>query len=148
MKERPTMKEVYMDFARQLAKRSTCQELQVGAVIASKDFEQIYAVGYNGNAKGMRNNCDGIGWKNSCGCIHAEQNALIKCSVKDKEKVMFITMSPCSMCAKLIINSGFSEIYINKIWKDTTGLLLLSKAGIATTELILEDGYYAKPRTY
>ena len=136
---RPSMEKVYMDFAKSLATRGTCVERQVGVVVTSRDYEQVYSVGYNGNASGRRNTCDHIGWKGSCGCIHAEQNALIKCSVKDKKKVMFMTLSPCPLCAKMMVNSGFSVVFISEVWKDLSGINILKDAGIGVF-VMAEDG--------
>lgn len=132
---RPGMHAVYMDFALLIAQRSTCLERQVGCVITSADYENVYSVGYNGNASGRLNECDGIGYKGSCGCVHAEQNALIKCNVKDKNKIMFCTLAPCAMCAKLIVNSGFMKVFIRQDWKDTSGIDILTDAGILVSRI-------------
>ena len=56
--ERPTFEQVYMDFAESIARRSTCRRLQVGTVITTTDFRKVLAVGYNGNASGLPNECD------------------------------------------------------------------------------------------
>lgn len=130
---RPSMPDIYMDMAFNISMRSTCTERHVGAVITSKDFENVYSIGYNGNYKGGPNTCDHVGIK--CGCIHAEINALIKCSIKDKQKVMFVTLAPCEMCAKTMINSGFSTIYYGCSWKDNPGISLLEGAGIKCIHL-------------
>lgn len=134
---RPSMPVTYMKFAKLMSRRSTCAQRSVGAVITSADFEQVYSVGYNGNAKGRINGCDGLGWKDSCGCIHAEMNALIKCSTKDITKVMFITLAPCSLCAKMMVNSGFSLVYYAEDWKSADGLKILREAGIKVIKLPL-----------
>lgn len=127
-KDRPLIQEVYSNFATEISKRSTCNELHVGAIVTSADFERIYSVGYNGGIKGGDNKCDNVGIK--CGCIHAEVNAMIKCSVIDKQKIMFVTTSPCEMCAKLIINAGFKAVYFSSLWKSTEGIFLIMKGGI------------------
>jgi dCMP deaminase len=132
---RPTMQEVYMKFAMEIANRSTCKERQVGCVVTSKDFENVYSVGYNGTYAGGANECDNITNKGGCGCVHSEVNALIKCSVKDKQKVIFITLSPCQDCAKLIINSGASKVYYAQDWKNNPGVELLKKANIECIKL-------------
>ena len=126
---------VYMKFAVLIAQRSTCLERQVGCVITSTDYENVYSVGYNGNAAGRDNECDGIGYKGSCGCVHAEQNALIKCNVKDKHKVAFLTLAPCTMCAKLMVNSGFSKVFYHEDWKNTEGIKILEFAKIEVTQI-------------
>ena len=132
---RPTMVSVYMEFAQLITQRSTCLERQVGCVITSADYENVYSIGYNGNAAGRDNECDGVGYKGSCGCVHAEQNALIKCNVKDKRKLMFCTLAPCTMCAKLMINSGFSKVFYHEDWKSAEGIRILRAAKIEVIKL-------------
>lgn len=121
MEERPKFEEIYMNLAIDLAKRGTCLQVgssgklrKAGAVITSGDFKHVLAVGYNGNYAGGPNKCDDPSASGDarCGCIHAEMNALVKCDNRIKDKVMFITSIPCSLCSKLIINSGFSRVYV------------------------------------
>jgi dCMP deaminase len=134
---RPSMPEVHMRFALDLANRSTCNERSVGCVITSSDFENVYSVGYNGNYVGGSNGCDHKGHK--CGCLHAEVNALIKCYVKDKDKVAFVTLAPCENCAKAMINSGFSKVYYAVSWKDNPGIQLLNWAGVECIQLAMME---------
>ena len=74
---RPPIFEVYMRMAEELAKRSTCARLKVGTVITDRYLENVVAIGYNGNARRFPNECDGSD-PGACGCIHSEQNALVK----------------------------------------------------------------------
>src|SRR5436190_22672404 len=75
--DRIPLEEVYMRMAEELAKRSTCARLQVGTVITTSDLTQVLGIGYNGNARGLPNRCDST-TPGSCGCLHSEQNALLK----------------------------------------------------------------------
>ena len=102
--DRIPLEEVYMRMAEELAKRSTCARNQVGSVIATGDLTQVLGIGYNGNARGLANHCDGSE-PGRCGCLHSEANALIKAGAQTPGKVMFVTVSPCVMCAMMIINS-------------------------------------------
>jgi deoxycytidylate deaminase len=68
MGDRPTFEAIYLAFAAQLAQRSTCGRLSVGCVITSTDFRYVYAVGYNGNAAGLKNGCD-QDVPGACGCV-------------------------------------------------------------------------------
>jgi dCMP deaminase len=103
---RPTFEEVYMQFAISISQRSTCSRLQVGAVITTTDFRKVLAIGYNGNASGLPNRCDSDE-PGKCGCLHAEENAVINCdSPRIVNKIFFCTHLPCTMCAKRIINLG------------------------------------------
>jgi len=70
--------------------------------------------------------------------VHAEMNAIAKCKSDDNSKVMICTLSPCVMCATLIVNTRFDCVYYLKEWKDTAGLEILEQAGIAHSLLILD----------
>src|SRR2546430_3764825 len=85
--------------AEELAKRSTCARLQVGTVVTDQVLENVLAIGYNGNARGLPNKCDSA-VPGSCGCIHSEMNALVKAPGSVRDKVVFVSASPCVMCAK------------------------------------------------
>lgn len=135
-KERESIESVLMKFALLLSARSTCERLRVGCVITSSDFQRIYSYGYNGNARGFPNKCDSSE-PGKCGCIHAEANALIKCSTIDSKKVIFITQSPCKMCAKMIVNSGASRVYYFSNYRSDEGLDVLSKGNIAISRMNL-----------
>ena len=103
---RPTFEEIYLRLAFIMAKRSTCRRLQVGTVITSTDYRKVLAVGYNGNASGLRNDCDRSD-PGACGCLHSEENAIINCdSPRFIEKYAFVTHHPCAACAKRFINLG------------------------------------------
>lgn len=111
---RPSFETIYMRLARELAARSTCKRGQVGTVITSTDFRKVLAVGYNGNAAGFPNRCDRDEVGN-CGCLHSEENAVINCdSPRYVEKLVFVTILPCVMCAKRLINlGGVRKVYFN-----------------------------------
>jgi dCMP deaminase len=121
--------EVYMRMAEDLAKRSTCVRLQVGTVITDALLENVLAIGYNGNAKGLPNRCDSA-VPGQCGCIHSEMNALVKAPGAVKDKVVFVTDSPCVMCAKLMINSGITHVFYRRPYRDPSGIELLVTAGV------------------
>ena len=121
--------EVYMRMAEELAKRSTCARLKVGTVVTDAELENVLAIGYNGNAKGLANRCDSA-VPGNCGCIHSEVNALVKAPGAVKDKVLFLTNSPCVICAKLMINSGVTHVFYRTRYRDPTGVELLSSAGV------------------
>lgn len=126
---------VFKRFAEDLAALSKCNERHVAAVITDKDLTQVYSIGLNGGPKGLVDCMCAIDGK--YGCIHAEINALVKCTNTDSDKVMFVTLSPCKQCAAAIINApgGFSAVYYIEQWKDTTGIELLKAAGIKVQQL-------------
>lgn len=121
--------EAYMRMAEELAKRSTCARLQVGTVITDEMLEHVVALGYNGNARGFPNRCDSD-VPGKCGCIHSEQNALVKAPGDLRNKVAFITASPCPMCAKLIIQANVSFVYYRNAYRDPAGVELLEKGAV------------------
>jgi dCMP deaminase len=121
--------EVYMRMAEELAKRSTCSRLQVGTVVTEPRLENVLAIGYNGNARGLPNRCDSK-VPGQCGCIHSEVNALVKAPGSIKDKVVFVTSSPCVMCGKLMINSGVTHVFYRELYRDPSGVELLADAGV------------------
>ena len=137
-KQRPTLPQIFGQFARLVATRSTCKRLNVGSVVTNGDFTRVLAIGYNGNARGLPNTCDRDEAGN-CGCIHSEINALLKLDYTEPEKIMFITDSPCVACSKAIINAGIQHVYYLREYRVSTGLGLLRGAGIETTLLTLPD---------
>ncbi len=120
-----------MRMAEELAKRSTCARSQVGTVITTGDLTQVLGIGYNGNARGLPNRCDGTE-PGACGCLHSEANALIKAGAQIPGKVMFVTMSPCVMCAKMVVNSNVRRVYYRTPYRDSAGLRVLRLAGVET----------------
>ena len=127
--DRIPLEEVYMRMAEELAKRSTCARLQVGSVITTGDLTQVLGIGYNGNARGLPNRCDSTE-AGACGCIHSEQNALIKAGAQLSGKVMFVSASPCVMCAKMIINANVARVYYREAYRDPAGLNVLRQGGV------------------
>ena len=127
--DRIPLYEVYMRMAEELAKRSTCARLQVGTVITDAWLENVVAIGYNGNARGLPNRCDST-VPGSCGCIHSEINALVKAPGGMRDKVVFLTDSPCVACAKAMINSGVTHVFYRRKYRDPSGVELLQRVGI------------------
>ncbi|PYP50013.1 MAG: hypothetical protein DMD45_12550 [Gemmatimonadetes bacterium] len=127
--DRIPLYEVYMRMAEELAKRSTCVRLQVGTVVTDQQLENVLAIGYNGNARGLPNKCDSA-VPGSCGCIHSEMNALVKAPGSVRDKVVFVSASPCVMCAKLIINSGVTHVFYRKAYRDPSGIEVLAQGKV------------------
>lgn len=127
--DRPPLYEVYMRMAEELAKRSTCARLQVGTVVTDPMLEHVLAIGYNGNARGFPNRCD-TQEPGKCGCIHSEMNALVKAPGHMRDKVAFVSASPCVMCAKLMIQANVSHVFFRDAYRDPAGLSVLEKGGV------------------
>jgi dCMP deaminase len=134
--QRPPLYEVYMRMAEELAKRSTCARLQVGTVLTDARLEHVVSIGYNGNARGFPNRCDSAE-AGRCGCIHSEMNALVKSPGEMRDKVAFVTASPCVMCAKLMVQAHVSHLFYRNAYRDASGLEVLEQARIATVHYTL-----------
>jgi deoxycytidylate deaminase len=138
------MQDRHMRTAFLWAERGTCirtnsagQRMQVGAVITSEDMTDIYGIGYNGNAHGLPNKCD-TDVPGACGCIHAEENAVIKCGRRPEPKYVFTTHLPCVACAKRIINlKGVVKVFWAIPYRIETSLEILKQVGIANERLVL-----------
>jgi dCMP deaminase len=136
--KRLSFEEIYMQLAFMLARRSTCVRLQVGAVVVSEDYSRVYGIGYNGNAKGLPNQCES-NIPGDCGCLHAEDNALLKVAEGPQvPKIMFITHQPCAYCAKRIVNKGgIKKVYFCEPYRLTRGLEILRECGIEVVQVEL-----------
>lgn len=133
MTKRPTMEETLMRMAEVVALRSTCARARVGCVVATGDLTSVVSMGYNGNARGLPNRCDSDE-PGACGCLHAEENALLKAPY-GAPLVMFTTTSPCPTCAKRVLNSSVRTVYYREVYRRRAGLYILEDAGIEVTHL-------------
>lgn len=125
-----------MQFAHLIAEnRSTSPRLRVAAVVVTEDNTQVIALGYNGMAKGEDDVPDSPEPGES-GAIHAETNALIKCDFNtSKRKVMYVTHSPCRLCARQIINAGVWRVVYDQLYRDTSGIDLMRNLGVEVLQL-------------
>ncbi len=124
-----------MAIARTVAARSYDPRLKVGAIVVSSDNTQMLSGGYNGNYAGGPNEHESSEPGQS-GFIHAEINALIKLDFNfSKEKHMYLTHSPCRMCAKCIINAGIAQVVYGEAYRDPSGVDLLRIAGVSAMSL-------------
>ena len=130
MSTRPSWDEVWIETAMLISRRSYDPRHRVGAVVVSADNTQVLAVGYNGNYSGGPNEVESS-TPGESGLIHAEINALLKLDYNNpKKKKLYVTLSPCRMCAKAIVNSGIDEVIYAEAYRDTSGLDILKDAGI------------------
>jgi len=127
---RPKWDRVWMEFVHIIARRSYDPRHQVGAVVVSGDNTQVLAVGYNGNYRGGPNEAESL-VPGESGMLHAEINALLKMDYNNpKKKILYVTLSPCKMCAKAIINAGINKVVYDEQYRDTAGLEILQNSGI------------------
>jgi len=140
--ERPTIDEYFIRFAELASTRSTCIRRHVGAVLVRD--KHILSTGYNGAPTGMPHctpeTClrlrTGVkpGERHElCRGVHAEQNAIIQCAlhgVSSRGATLYVTHSPCTICAKMLINAGISRVVIARPYPDEEGIRMLREAGI------------------
>ena len=140
--ERPSNDEYFMEMAYLASSRSTCMRRKVGAVIV-KD-KHVLSTGYNGSPKGTQH-CEVHGciriqqnipsgtMHEVCRGVHAEQNAVAQSAyfgVSVKGGTLYTTTYPCSMCAKILINSGISEIVYDEGYPDQLAKDLFAETDI------------------
>ena len=131
---RPNWDSIWVEFANSISRRSYDPRHQVGAVVVTEDNTQVLAIGYNGNYKGGPNEVESE-IPGESGMIHAEINALLKMDFNNpKKKKMYITMSPCRMCAKAIVNAGVKKIIYDEEYRDQGGTRLLADAGVEVSK--------------
>ena len=132
---RPSWDEIWANFAKQIARRSVDPKYKVGAVVVNDENTQVLSIGYNGDQKGGSNKRESLSMGNS-GFIHAEENALIKLDYNNpKYKKMYVTLSPCKMCAKKIVNAGIDEVVYLERYEQSNGIDILIDAGIVVRHL-------------
>ncbi|MFO7915491.1 MAG: cytidine/deoxycytidylate deaminase family protein [Candidatus Krumholzibacteriales bacterium] len=149
--KRPSWDEYFMEITRLVSERSTCLRRKVGAIIV-KD-KRIISTGYNGAPKGLAH-CLDIGCMRQkmevpsgerhelCRGVHAEQNAIIQAAGSGTSMngaTIYCTDSPCSTCAKMIINAGIIKLVLGARYPDRMGEELISEAGLKTVYLIQEE---------
>ena len=134
---RPSWDSIWMSVAKLISNRSVDPRRKVGAVIITFDNSQILSLGYNGNYTGGPNSVDSCEPGQS-GFIHAEINAIIKLDYNNhKEKIMYVTTSPCDHCAKCIINAGITTVVYDEEYRNIDGLKTLKASGITVKRFSL-----------
>ena len=121
----------YLRIAREWGKLSHCKRKQVGALIV-KD-RMIISDGYNGTPTGFENYCEDEEGYTKWYVLHAEANAILKVASSTqscKGATLYITLSPCKECSKLIHQAGIIRVVYQQGYKDDSGLKFLKKAGI------------------
>lgn len=133
--------EVYLKISKTWSTLSKAKRQKVGCLIV-KDGS-IISDGYNGTPKGFDNKCEMFDprfcWSQEVTkpeVLHAESNAITKLAKSTQSSVgatMYITISPCVECAKLIIQSGITRVVFGRVYKNLKGVTLLKKAKIEVT---------------
>ena len=153
------LKQAYMKTAETFAELSHAKRLHVGAIVAKDD--RIISIGYNGMPAGWDNNCedriyatewsiDNDRWeyqeedgtvynlKTKPEVLHAETNAIAKLAKSNESGLnasLFVTHAPCMDCAKLIYQSGISNVYYRNNYRESTGLDFLKQSGVIVEQI-------------
>lgn len=130
----------YLRIAQEWGKLSYCKRKHVGAIIV-KD-RMIISDGYNGTPSGFENCCEDDEGLTKWYVLHAEANAISKVARSTQScegATLYITLSPCRECSKLIHQSGIKRVVYQNGYRDTSGIDFLLKAGVEVAYIPLEE---------
>ena len=141
MKNKKQLKydQAYMRMALEWAKLSYCERKKVGALIV-KD-RMIISDGFNGTPSGFDNCCEDDSGATKWEVLHAEANAILKVASSTQSAngaTLYITLSPCTQCSKLIHQAGIKRVVFANAYKDASGIDFLDKAGVEIMHLPYE----------
>jgi len=121
----------YLKMAAEWAKLSHCRRKQVGALIVKDSM--IISDGYNGTPTGFNNCCEDENGETLWYVLHAEANAIMKVSKSTNNSngaTLYITLSPCKECSKLVLQAGIKRLVYLKSYKDDSGVKFLQRSGV------------------
>jgi len=128
----------YMKMALEWGKLSYCERRQVGALIV-KD-RMIISDGYNGTPAGFENICEDDEGYTKWYVLHAEANAILKVAASNqscRNATLYITLSPCKECSKLIHQAGIKRVVYLEEYKDNSGIKFLKKANVEVQQILI-----------
>lgn len=126
----------YLKMALEWAKLSHCQRKQVGALIVRD--RMIISDGYNGTPTGFDNCCEDETGETRWYVLHAEANAILKVAKSTHNAdgaTLYITLSPCKECSKLIVQAGIKRVVFHNGYKDQSGVNFLKESGIVVEQI-------------
>lgn len=130
----------YLRMAVEWARLSHCNRKKVGALIVKDGM--IISDGYNGTPSGFSNNCEDHNGDTHWYVLHAEANAIMKVARSTNNAsgaTLYITLSPCKECCKLVLQAGIRRLVYIHEYKDPTGIHFLNEAGVEVIQVPLED---------
>jgi len=142
MPNQQTLDSTYIRMAEVWGSLSKAKRRQVGCLIVKDN--RIISDGYNGTPHGFDNTCEfdtRFGTETKPEVLHAESNAITKLAKSTQSSdgaTVYVTLSPCFDCSKLMIQSGIVRVVYKEAYKDLSGIDLLTKAGIVV-ECITDD---------
>jgi dCMP deaminase len=143
---------VFVDILTSIKNLSNSSTTKVGCMALRKDFSKIASFGYNGSYSGAGIN-DETGTEEDSlvpgesGFIHAEVNMIAKFNEHDPENyIILLTLSPCKMCTKILVNAGFKHVYWLTDYRDTDHLSIFKNVGITSGNIqnLLSDYHSIK----
>ena len=127
----------YLDIAKSISELSYAKRKKVGAIIVKDTM--IISDGYNGTPTGFDNICEDYEGNTKWFTLHAEANAITKLvrysGLPVDGSTLYITLSPCKECCKLILQAGIKNVYFSEVYRDSDGIEFLKSVNI-NTELI------------
>jgi dCMP deaminase len=126
----------YLRIAAEWSKLSYCKRKQVGAIIVRD--RMIISDGYNGTPSGFENCCEDDEGLTKWYVLHAEANAISKVARSTQtceQATLYITLSPCKECSKLIHQSGIKRVVYQYGYRDSSGVDFLEKAGVEVRQI-------------
>ena len=126
----------YLRIAKEWSRLSYCKRKQVGAIIVRD--RMIISDGYNGTPSGFENCCEDESGETNWYVLHAEANAILKVASSTQTcegSTLYITLSPCKECSKLIHQSGIKRVVYQNGYRDTTGIDFLNRAGVIVEQI-------------
>ena len=130
----------YLKMAREWSKLSHCKRRQVGALIVKDNM--IISDGYNGTPTGFDNCCEDEDGYTKWHVLHAEANAILKVASSTqgcRGATLYITLSPCKECSKLIHQSGIRRMVYCTEYKDDSGIEFLKMANVEILYLPIDE---------
>ena len=130
----------YLKMAIEWSKLSYCERKKVGALIV-KD-RMIISDGYNGTPSGFENCCEDENGKTQWFVLHAEANAILKLAgsaQSARDATLYLTLSPCKECSKLILQAGIKKLVYVDDYKDNDGIAFLKNHGIEILQVTDDD---------
>jgi|TARA_R100000081_G_scaffold34387_1_gene15814 dCMP deaminase len=129
--------DAFVDILQNIKKLSNSSTTKVGCMALRKDFSKIASFGYNGSYAGAGLNEDTGTEEDSLtpgesGFIHAEVNMIAKFKEHDSENyIILLTLSPCKMCTKILVNAGFKHVYWVTEYRDTDHLQIFDECNVS-----------------
>ncbi len=130
----------YLKMAKVWGALSQCHRKKVGALIVKDGM--IISDGFNGTPSGFDNSCEDEDGYTKWYVLHAEANAILKVAKSTNScqgASLYLTLSPCKECARLIHQSGIKRVIYMNEYKDISGVKFLKKAGIEVNQLKLSE---------